>query len=86
MCTIGIQYRALHPVFRRIPQDRLQILLALQIQINLGQVFISLGKIWKISYKEEKYFARAVEEGESVLTGDMKDFNILMELALLCTS
>ena len=46
---IGIQYRALHPVFRRIPQDRLQILLALQIQINLGQVFISLGKIWKIS-------------------------------------
>ena len=55
-------------------RDRLR-----QVHLIRMQCFHSLG------YKEEKYFARAVEEGESVLTGDMKDFNILMELALLCT-
>lgn len=55
-------------------RDRLR-----QVHLIRMQCFHSLG------YKDREYFVQAVREGESVLTGDMKDFNILMELALLYT-
>ncbi len=55
-------------------KDRLR-----QVHLIRMQCYHNLG------YKDSEYFARAVKEGEGVLTGGPRDVNVLMELALIYT-